>query len=172
MKKMFLMLALATALFAAKPANAQFHDDSPTNRTYSAAGLNNIAHQDLKTRVVIQWHYTAKDPELIRHKITDAFVAAMNAEEETKGTTLRFTPVNGDTTEGQGLNFTLYFDFYSNGDGTYSIFLCVHGWGQGHLFRISETKFTEDNFGTSFASLAVGAADRLAFGWTAHEDSK
>ncbi len=162
-KRMLVVLGLMLALVAVKPATAQWHDNDSCNRSQSNGFNRYAANGPFKVRYYIQFHYTPSNLEGVKHEIVEAFTGEMNAAAIREGSDLRFEGVDWNTSEDQGLNFTVFLDAYSTADG-YSVYADVHGWSAGHLFRVSARNQVDP--GTAVGDVADEVTARMVHGWT------
>ncbi|HUI31305.1 MAG TPA: hypothetical protein VLX91_13935 [Candidatus Acidoferrales bacterium] len=160
-------LVLVSALTLSVPIKAQWYDNDPCNRTYSdgfkdkdGSGKNGA----MRIRFYITTHYTAEDIETVKKNLVPAMVSLMNDYSGDMSYNVRFEGADWND-DPSTYNFTLFLDVYHREDDTYRIYVCMHGWGAGHLCRFSSDG-TSTDIEKELASAANEAVDRFENGWT------
>lgn len=160
----FVMLATSLALTA--PVIAQWHDDDACNHTYSDGFKDKSGSGkdgEMRIRFYINTHYEASDIEQVKKSLVPAMVSLMNEYAKDNDYNIRFEGADWDE-DASDFNFTLFLDVYHREDDTYRVYVCMHGWGAGHLCRFSSTGSSSDIV-KELTSAADEAVDRFENGW-------
>lgn len=166
-KKVLSFLVLAWVVTLSAPVKAQWYDDEPCNQTYSdgfkdkeGSGKNGA----LKIRFYVTTHYDASDIEGVKKGLVPAMISLMNEYSEKMDYKVSFEGADWDD-DPSTYNFTLFLDVYHRDDDSYCIYVCLHGWGAGHLCRFSSSG-TSSDLEDEITSAANEAVDRFELGWT------
>ena len=168
MKKLFAVLALAAALFVARPVKAQYTNpnDACNAEMANAGRFANVTNNDggpVSLAINMTTHYSAPNYNAYVQRIKDDTVLVLNqGMAKTNGST-RFRLA----TDSETANFILNFEVYNNGNGgDYRLYLEVRGWGVGHLFRFSEGGVGQNDVGEVYATAISELPTYFVNGWT------
>jgi len=146
-------------------SRAQYADDEPCNQTYAKTGLGSHgsgSNGEIVNRYFVTLHYEAKDMNGVKSDAPEVFTTFLNAAAQDQNLAVRFASTDYDNPD-PNYNLTFRFDIYSNDDDTYSVYLVVRGWGQGHLFRVSYINGTLED---GIKNVTSRAASMIQNGWT------
>ena len=111
-------------------------------------------------------HYTVDDAEAVKNELVGYSISTMNDYAILQGYSVRFNGVDWTKTGIEGLNFTVYYDLYRSSDG-YTVYLCFHGWGQDHLFRVTGGPYPDVT--RALRSALYETVDRVNNGWVCND---
>lgn len=159
----------AFAVLIVTPATAQWHDESPCNRTYNDGFANKQGsgpNGSFNISFSFNAHYEVADLDKVKNSLVQASVFMMNDYAMVKDYSMRFNGADYRDRAAQGLNFVAYYDIYSSDDG-YTIYVCLHGWGADHLFRAKGGTYSDIE--RALRSALHEVVDRLNNGWVCGE---